>query len=113
MVKAIVGLTNVMGMVFNCNVAQGYNGTRPANPMILQLTRILEIMMSFYLILKIYIPRSYNEFSKFYIISYKTQTLKLVPYSAKICFKDPSLSNTKLFVYFNSNFTYFLLIWFM
>jgi hypothetical protein len=42
MVKAIVGLINVMGMVFNCNVAQGYNGARLANPMMLQLTRILE-----------------------------------------------------------------------
>jgi hypothetical protein len=32
MVKAIVGLINVMGMVFNCNVAQGYNGAKPTNP---------------------------------------------------------------------------------
>jgi hypothetical protein len=32
MVKAIVGLINVMGMVFNCNVAQGYNGARHSNP---------------------------------------------------------------------------------
>jgi hypothetical protein len=31
MVKDIVGLINVMGMVFNCNVAQGYNGARPTN----------------------------------------------------------------------------------
>jgi hypothetical protein len=33
--------------------------------MILQLTRILEIMISFYLILKIYIFKSYNEISNF------------------------------------------------
>jgi hypothetical protein len=32
MVKAIVGLTNVMGMVLNCNVAQGYNGAKHVNP---------------------------------------------------------------------------------
>jgi hypothetical protein len=31
MVKAIVGLINVMGMVFNCNVAQGNNGVKLTN----------------------------------------------------------------------------------
>jgi hypothetical protein len=32
MVKAIVGLINGMGMVFNCNVAQRYNGAKHVNP---------------------------------------------------------------------------------
>jgi hypothetical protein len=32
MVKAIVGLIDVMGMVFNCTVAQGYNGAKHVKP---------------------------------------------------------------------------------
>ncbi len=32
MVKAIEGLINAMGMVFNCNVAQRYNGVKHVDP---------------------------------------------------------------------------------
>jgi hypothetical protein len=111
MVNTIVGLINVMGMVINCNVAQGYNGTKYVNPNdIVTYKDLGNHMMLSYLTLKIYIFRSYNEISNIRIICCKTQTLKLILYGAKICFKDLSLFNTKLLPSLNSNFTHFLLI---
>jgi hypothetical protein len=111
MVKAIVGLINVMGMVFNYNVAQGYNGAKRVDPNdIVTYKAFGNHMMSFYLTLNIYIFISYHEISNIRIVSYKAQTLKLILYGAKICFNDLSLFNTKLFPSFNSNCTHFLLI---
>jgi len=112
MVKVIVRLINVMGTVFNCNVAQGYNGAKHVNPNdIVTYKDLGNHMMSFYLTLNIYIFRSYNEISNIKIVCYKIKTLKLILYGAKICFKDLSLFNTKLLPFINSNFTHFLSIW--
>jgi hypothetical protein len=112
MMKAIVRLINVMGIMFNCNVVQGYSGAKHVNPNdIVTYKDLGNHMMSFYLTLNIYIFRSYNEISNIRIACYKTHTLKLILCGAKICFKDLSLFNTKLFPFVNSNFTHFLLIW--
>jgi hypothetical protein len=79
MVKAIVGLINVMGMLFNCNVTQGYNGAKHVNPNDIVIYKDLgNHMMLSYLILKIYIFKSYNEISNIKIVCYRTQTLKLI-----------------------------------
>jgi hypothetical protein len=71
-VKAIVGLINVMGMVFNCNVAQGYNGAKHVNPNdIVTYKDLGNHMMSSYVTLNIYIFRSYNEISNIKLVCYR------------------------------------------
>jgi hypothetical protein len=73
MMKAIVRLINVMGIMFNCNVVQGYSGAKHVNPNdIVTYKDLGNHMMSFYLTLKIYIFRSYNEISNIRIVCYKS-----------------------------------------
>jgi hypothetical protein len=74
MVKAIVGLINIMGMVFNCNVAQGYNVAKHVNPNdIVTYKDLGSHMMSFYLTLNIYIFSHTMKFSilELYIMKHK------------------------------------------
>ncbi len=72
MVKAIVGLINVMGMVFNWNVTQRYNGAKHVNPNdIVTYKDFGNHMISSYLTLKIYIFRPYNEISNIKIVCYR------------------------------------------
>jgi hypothetical protein len=100
-----------MIIVFNCNVAQGYNGIKHVNPNdIVAYKDLGNHMMSSYLTLKFYIFKSYNEISNIKIVYYRAHTLKLILYGAKIYFKDLSLFNNKLLTSLNSNFTHFLLI---
>jgi hypothetical protein len=67
-----MGLINVMGMVFNRNVAQGYNGVKHVNPNDIVIYKDLgNHMMSSYLTLNIYIFRSYNEISNIKLVCYR------------------------------------------